>query len=195
MPKSANLIITSDCNMRCRHCYYSNDLKNIYEVKSYLKELKYIIDKLIMFGTEKFILTGGEATLSLDLLEVINYIKEKDGEVIIFSNGYNISNKIIDCCDKFSLSLDGDRNQHNYLRNNTKSFDYLINTLDILDDERKQLYIQTTITKMNINIIDSLIPIYIKYKNILKQINLVGVINTGNVLDNNELVLHDVYYT
>ena len=85
-PKEVWLHITNKCNLKCRHCLFSNTLNNGREIP--FDTLINLIDHLNHVGTNIFIFTGGEPFLYPDFHKVVNYILNKsiDNNVAILTN-------------------------------------------------------------------------------------------------------------
>ena len=133
---------------------------------------------------EKIIFTGGECTLNPYLKEMIKLSKEKEIPVAIFTNGISIPSNILDICDEYYVSLDGNEKIHNLIRGNENAYNQTINSLNVLDKLNKKIVIQTTINKWNIHHLNQLIPIYKEFITNLEQISLEGVVNEGGTIEN-----------
>ncbi len=72
-------------------------------------------------------ITGGEPLLREDIVESFKEIKKRGFFAGMVSNGYNLSETLLKLLIKnglstFTISLDGLKNSHNWLRNNSQSF-------------------------------------------------------------------------
>lgn len=77
--------LTSACNERCIHCYIPNQKKS--EGKGMpIEKVKRLIDEFADMGGLHVTLSGGEAFLHPKLLEAMEYCREKDMMITIFSN-------------------------------------------------------------------------------------------------------------
>lgn len=112
-PVSINLDLTSACNFSCPFCVDSG----IINTGAYLKleDIKKTIDILQDNGLLSVILLGGgEPTLHKDFGEIINYLKDRDIQTGIVTNGARLD-KIIDVAkllrekDWVRISLDASR--------------------------------------------------------------------------------------
>ena len=95
---SCQFELTFGCNFACVYCFNS-----CYNYPTYLtKELntvqiKLILDKLHQAGIIWLCFTGGDPLTRPDFLDIYSYAKEKGFIISVFTNGYSVTEKIIDC--------------------------------------------------------------------------------------------------
>lgn len=83
--RALQIEVTSSCNERCIHCYIPCSEK--YEKYMIPKEDCFkIIDQFSFMGGLYISFTGGEALLHKDIIEIIEYARHKDLEVVLQSN-------------------------------------------------------------------------------------------------------------
>ena len=98
VPQSLTLELTFRCNLSCQMCPL--DLPRMMhdgEHKEFIKERKGveltspeihgIIDDLARFGVKNLTLTGGEAFLRHDILEIIEHVKQTPMKLCVNTNG------------------------------------------------------------------------------------------------------------
>jgi radical SAM protein with 4Fe4S-binding SPASM domain len=83
IPAKAILELTYRCNLRCVHCYI--DTPETDELT--LVEWKGIIDQLKAAGTIYLLLTGGEALMRDDFLEIATYARRSGFIIDLMTNG------------------------------------------------------------------------------------------------------------
>ena len=87
--------LTYNCNFKCKHCYvppaYKREYKN-RELKT--KEVFAVLDQLKERGCFFLGFTGGEPFLRKDIMDILEYAKQCGFEVIIYTNGSLITDKI-----------------------------------------------------------------------------------------------------
>lgn len=86
VPVSINLDLTTTCNYRCDHCIDHDALntRHKYDPDELLQSLEYMIKR----GLRSVILIGGgEPTLHPMFVEVVRFLKQRDVQVAIVSNG------------------------------------------------------------------------------------------------------------
>lgn len=178
-----NIIITHKCNLRCKHCYMNagnNDYEN-YEIMLY--NFKNTIHELQKLGTKEVMLTGGECTTSPILFEILDYCKKTDIKTSIFTNGILFNKKICTYVDDYCLSLDGLKKNHNKLRDRDNAFDNTIKTIKYLIEQKKNVTVQVTVTKLNLIELPKLIDLL--YSIGVKKTNLCCLLDEGRSIDNN----------
>ncbi len=86
--------LTYRCNFKCRHCYVPNSYRKRGELKT--REIFSILDQLAEIGCFYLGFTGGEPFVRNDLMDILRYAKRKGFEIIIYSNGSLIDERIAD---------------------------------------------------------------------------------------------------
>ena len=81
--------LTSDCNLRCKHCYnwWKQEGINMERLGSFRKAyllLDYLIRKTTL---SKVVFTGGEPTISERFIELVLHAKVNGVRVIVITNG------------------------------------------------------------------------------------------------------------
>jgi len=109
--------ITSDCNLRCKHCSQPHHNKNYYE----LGEAKKIVDIIVEYGTERIMFLGGEPILYPWIFEIIEYAKKKNLVTCMSSNGTLLGSEEIKALkevglDHLQISIDGLEKTHDKIR-------------------------------------------------------------------------------
>lgn len=87
--------LTNACNFRCIHCLYN---EKEYSSKGDLttEQALNLADELIEAGVVSVALSGGEAFLRPDTMDIIRKFKENNVAVHIFTNGSLLTDEIID---------------------------------------------------------------------------------------------------
>lgn len=132
-PISVHFEITPNCNFQCVHCY----MKKIHKEHSLsTEEIKRIIDRLYDIGVLFITFTGGEIFTRKDFPEIYLYAKHKGFIIELFTNGYSVSNEILEIfkifppllvdislygsCEETYYSVTGVKNAFNIVINNCK---------------------------------------------------------------------------
>lgn len=89
------LFITSNCNIRCKGCFFENYLSKDKNKIIYYNDYKKIIDQY-KDQFEKVILIGGEPTLHPDLKKMIAYNYSQNLKTTVYTNGYKLKNILYD---------------------------------------------------------------------------------------------------
>ena len=90
--------LTPRCNMNCIHCYLKNS--HIYNELKYERIIE-LIDILYEKGILFLTFTGGEIFTRSDFLDIYLHAKKKGFLVELFTNGYLISDEIIDVLKEY----------------------------------------------------------------------------------------------
>lgn len=94
--KSCFILLTSQCNLKCPHCYNMLDPTklNMEEDSLNLQNLSFLFTQLIKNGYTKILFSGGEALLRNDIFEIIKDAKNKGLRTALFTNGHTLSKDI-----------------------------------------------------------------------------------------------------
>lgn len=96
--------LSSRCNERCIHCYIPNDKKN-HGFDMPTAKVKSILDEFAAMGGIHVTLSGGEAFLHKDIIEIARYCREKDLKITILSNLISLKDEQITALKEVNLSL------------------------------------------------------------------------------------------
>jgi len=142
--EDVTFFITSRCNSKCKHCFYWKSLNKTKDLS--LKEIEKILSNF--YDLNSISLGGGEPFLRKDLDKIIKLvIKYTDVKTIDIP-----TNCLIDITDRFEqilkenfgvnfaidCSLDGLKNDHDYIRGVRGSFDKTIKLIYKLSNLRKK---------------------------------------------------------
>ena len=179
IPHNCYLILTSNCNMRCKHCYGNYGMSVPNNELSGSEWIK-VIEDLAKEGVFFVNISGGEPTVHLDFAEIIKSLIKNEIYFMLTTNGVfndNIMKVILSAKDYIlgvQVSLDGvDPKTHSFIRkdangnSNSNLFDKALNTIKTLVDNEIRTSIASCIHKNNINKITELkeLVIAIKPKN------------------------------
>jgi SynChlorMet cassette radical SAM/SPASM protein ScmE len=159
-PKSASISITGACNLRCKYCFYNNEMEQLRDLKTeqWLAFFKTLSDLSVMDVS----LTGGEVFTRKDLFELIDGIIANRMRYNLLSNGTLIDDKVIEKLsegkrrqrlDYIQISIDGSRAEvHNLSR--PDSFDGAMRGLKLLIKHAFPIAVRVTINKHNLHDLD-----------------------------------------
>lgn len=97
-PYSVHFELTPKCNMNCVHCYLQKH--HHFKEMSYERIIE-ILDILYNKGILFITFTGGEIFTRKDFLDIYMYAKKKGFLIELFTNGYSLSDQIIDTFKKY----------------------------------------------------------------------------------------------
>lgn len=189
--------ITYKCNLRCKHCFTESGVQKKLELT--LKEKFNLINQIKELGIQKISIAGGEPFCSEDIYFFIEECNRNNISVSITTNGTIFNEEVILKLNELkisnlTISFDG---------GNEKSFDFVrgsgtfykvTNNLELLKKYYKGKYsLKTTLMKNNINQIEDIIRIGIKYKCDTVKFNTVR--EDGRAITNkiNILISQDEY--
>lgn len=159
LPNSILLKLTSDCNLRCKHCFYSNTPEKYNQNLDYtFREVLALVDFLVKdLNILSLIYTGGEPFLRKDFLEIVEYTKQYYLPLIIQTNGTLINKNTADALavlldyktDLIQISLEGgNKDTHEQIRG-SGTFNKTIDAIKMLRANGIPVQINTTITSVN----------------------------------------------
>jgi MoaA/NifB/PqqE/SkfB family radical SAM enzyme len=166
-PVLLNILVTSVCDMRCTHCFFTDELDDRPRKKLQMKthEIERISETL-GGNLGVLILAGGEPFTRKDLPEIARafYTNNKLESIYVMSNGqihkriFPDVTRILEECPNLNvtvaLGIDGLKNQHEKIRQKPGSWDIAIETarqLQAIKKQHPQLDVQTCTCFMNSN--------------------------------------------
>ena len=153
-PKKLTLMITSRCNLDCGFCDIPD---RSYKKKDMNKEDAFsIIDAAHRLGVSALEITGGEPFLHKSIFEIIDYANLKEMKVSLTSNGLLIkenAEKILEAKIKcISVSIDGLKKTHDYLRGSTGSYKKALEAIEYIKKKRQDANIAINMVVTNKNV-------------------------------------------
>lgn len=144
--KEVHLDVTDHCNLRCRHCFWGDNLTNNINLSA--DKWENLIAELKNMGVGKIVISGGEAFTRNDLPKIVEACYENRIFLgAIFTNG-TIKNKnvfqVIDFVAKkklqtsFYISMDGYTSEQNDFIRGDGKFEETLNFVKMLVEKRKQ---------------------------------------------------------
>ncbi len=88
---SMEMEFNKSCNFRCLYCYASDHTVHRNELSKH--EFLDLINQARELGARKIIVLGGEPMLYPPIIEMIQYIRDLDMDVELFTNGTNITTR------------------------------------------------------------------------------------------------------
>ena len=154
-PRSVDVEITSQCNLRCRYCYYFDNPSVTYQDLSTDEWLKFF-DELGRCAVMDVTLQGGEPFIRKDLPELIEGIVRNRMRFSILSNGSLVDEKIASYiaqtkrCDCVQISVDGSRPEVHDICRGGGSFEGAIRGIRILRRHGIPITVRVTIHHYNV---------------------------------------------
>lgn len=165
-------LITSQCQLKCAHCYCSADIKNPKARKYTQEEINRFYH---YFKPEVVSATGGEPLLEFETVkQIARSLAVYGGELELVTNAFTLTQNKADELKKinpnisYQISLDGLREYHNKIRGNEQAFDRAVNAIKFLLESNNKVKARLTLTEEN-------------YEETLKVIELLESFNSDNV--------------
>jgi radical SAM enzyme (rSAM/lipoprotein system) len=183
---------TLRCNLRCLHCgsncgiENSNDLPYPAVVKELIK-----IKKMVGRKLPNVVITGGEPLMRKDIEMFGSEISDLGYRWGLVTNGLlldneRLTNLVKSGLSSITISLDGLKDSHNWLRNNDLSFDRTIKAINLVTKYEDLIFdVATCITDKNINELDKIHDLLLDLQ--VKNWRLFTIDPIGRAANNKEL--------
>ena len=87
--KQISIEIIHKCPNKCMHCSSCSDINCTLMIK----KVKELIDSLVTLDTKVLSISGGEPFLHLGLLDIVQYAKDREVNVYIYTSGISLNDK------------------------------------------------------------------------------------------------------
>jgi MoaA/NifB/PqqE/SkfB family radical SAM enzyme len=157
-PVFLNILVTSVCDMRCTHCFFTEELDDRPRKKLQMKADEIgRISETLGGNLGVLVLAGGEPFTRKDLPEIVRsfYDNNKLDSVYLMSNGqihqriFPDVTRILEECPKLNvtvaLGIDGMKAAHEKIRRKEGSWDKAIHTARTLQQMKREQYPQLDI--------------------------------------------------
>lgn len=170
IPLTVIFNITDRCNLRCLYCYGGYYCRGKSELP--LIKVLGIIDELRGMGCKRISFGGGEPLLREDIDKIVDYVKQKNMECVINSNGYLVPYKIntLKKLDVLCLSIDGDERANDAYRGKG-SFKKAMEAIECASRHNVAIHTNTVIHRGNLDSIEFILELARQY-NFLAEFNL-----------------------
>jgi len=190
IPENCVWELTLKCNMNCLHCGSRAGKKRKNELSN--EEALALADELINLGCKYVTLIGGEVFLYNGWEKIARRFTDNGVTVNIITNGYLFDDKQVKevkyaGLSNIALSIDGMQEQHNAIRNNPKSFDHLIKTINRLNQENIKIGVNTTLIDSNVSDLEELYKFLVDNNIKIWQLQLANPM--GNFSDRREQMI------
>jgi Fe-coproporphyrin III synthase len=113
----------SACNCRCIMCDIWKDNKNLKQLT--VDDVSAMLGTLKKLNTSMVVMSGGEALLNPQFFTLCKLLKNEGLKICLLSTGISLAANAADICeytDEVIVSLDGDPDTHNHIRNIPNAF-------------------------------------------------------------------------
>lgn len=186
---------TTRCNLNCRHCGSDCSKDSSFPDMPADDFLKAIDTIKVTAPNFTVVFTGGEPLLRKDIELCGKELRKRGMRWSIVSNGQLYDRQrhisLLNAgMGALTLSLDGLRDSHNWLRNNSISFDRVLNAIELAaSSKRLNFDIVTCVNQKNISELGQIKELLIS-KNV-KAWRLFTILPVGRAVHNPDLLLSD----
>jgi MoaA/NifB/PqqE/SkfB family radical SAM enzyme len=116
----------SACNCRCVMCDIWKDNRNVKQLTE--ADISGLVGSLKQFGTRQVVMSGGEALLNPNFFGLCEILQRINIKVTLLTTGLSLKSNaedIVRWVDEIIVSLDGDKQIHNQIRNVPCAFEKL----------------------------------------------------------------------
>lgn len=116
----------SACNCQCVMCDIWKDNKNLKQLTE--NDITGLLTSLKKFGTREVVMSGGEALLNTNFFRFCEILHRLDIKITLLSTGLTLkrnAEKLVTWVDNVIISLDGNEEIHNHIRNIPNAFQKL----------------------------------------------------------------------
>ena len=200
-PTHALLFITYRCTNQCRMCtIWKRGKKSNKREELNLEYWKKCVDELLSRKIKVIEIFGGDSLIRKDVtIPLIEYIKKKNENVIVdFPTNCNLLDEetakalIRAGVDRLYVSLDGTVEIHDKIRGRKgaynsvlRSLEYLVEAKKNLKQETPEIIINCTISALNIDSFEQIIPVVEKFGADTIEFEYVGEFKEENIQNTN----------
>lgn len=185
LPDSIAWEITDYCPLKCRHCYLDSKNNNIIT----REDIDYILNIIDSSGVGVVQLTGGEALTHPNIDYIIDKLINKGLTINISTSGVVYSSEILESLKKINLvkgavrvSVDGNKETHNYIRRNDLAFKKSMSFIKKMIDEGIACQVATSVLNQSKEELEELTS---NLKNMGVSVHALGLVSIqGNAKEN-----------
>jgi len=150
-PLSAMIEVADRCNEVCVHCYQIQGQKGELDTDDW----RAILDELAEMGVLFLTISGGEATLRHDFLELVEHARSLKFAVKLFTNGLTMDEAMADALARLAvqevqISLYSPRAEvHDWVTKVPGSFDKVVRAVELLVERGVAVVVKSVLTSFN----------------------------------------------
>ena len=180
MPFHMVWLATHACQLRCRHCSSSSELRRPDELTT--AEARGLFDQLAVAGVVDLSISGGEPLLRKDIFELIEYAKYMGFAVGLGSHGAKLSKSQATHfreagLDRFQVSLDGLVSAHETLRRFPGLFWRALAAIELALSAGLRVHVCCTINRLNVRELGALVELAAQHG--VHRVNFSRYVPTG----------------
>ena len=148
VPESVIWILSSRCNLSCKHCYTARFPKKIFEKRVY----EDVLSEILSLEVNSIGFTGGEPLLFPYLKDLLGMVRDVP-RVTIATNGLLIDKEWVSLFSQMKnlhiyLSLDGLKESHEFLRG-SGTFQGVLRSMELLEEAGVNHHVMMAIGSFN----------------------------------------------
>lgn len=179
---------TMACNLRCHHCASAAGLARADELTT--AEALDICNQFPALLVQEVDLTGGEPLLRKDWAVIADHLRKLGISTNILTNGLNLKSEIVHQMkdvgiSNVGISLDGLERTHNSIRGRQDSFEHVLRSIQMIQDQHIEVIVITTVNDLNIRELPAMLGLLESME--VRNWRLQPLIPVGRVLDYQEL--------
>ena len=164
MPLTIQFELTTNCNLKCRHCYNMSN-ERVYERTMTTGDWLKVVDDIIANGgIFQAIMSGGEPLLMGDgLFQIMDKLHEDGTSFVVISNGMLMDEKTVLKLKKYrfywtQISIDGfTAEYHDWFRGVKGSWEKAVNAAFFLSKHGLPLKIAHCVTDQNVDDLENMV--------------------------------------
>jgi len=182
--------LTLKCNMKCKHC--GSIAGNARENELTVDECLNVAGQLIDLGCEQVTFIGGEVFLYEGWERIARKLSESGLYINLITNGFLLGDEQIAQIKyagltNLGISLDGMKENHNYIRNVNTSFEKVMDAINVLNREGIPVAVVTSLIDRNFEDLYNMYNLLVEKDIQLWQIQIVNPM--GNMANKKDLIL------
>jgi radical SAM protein with 4Fe4S-binding SPASM domain len=162
-PTKLDLRIVYGCNLRCKMCGQWGDTGTFFDydktrlgAQLSVEVIERVVDELIPHGLRYVDMEGGETFLYPQIMDLLRKLKSRGLFVKPVTNGTRLerfAEEIVDSrIDAIHVSMDGDREAHNHVRQASWAYDKTLEGLAALMEARKRAGRRVPLVQINFTV-------------------------------------------
>jgi radical SAM protein with 4Fe4S-binding SPASM domain len=135
-PTHIHLCLTHFCNLRCKHCFLAagEKLHDELTIDQWIDGLSNVLNYI---KNPYITVSGGEPTTYPSLKKLLMFLKEKQSNITLYTNGHSDLSNILHYVDAVQISLEGlSANTHDFIRG-SGSFKRILKNIERMPDKSK----------------------------------------------------------
>lgn len=195
-PLKTLLELTHNCNLKCVHCFADADFccktpEGYLDGEMNTEQWCQVIDKIIDAGVFEILLSGGEATMRKDLIDIARHIQERGASYCLLSNTTLIDDALAKQlketgCVKVESNLDGyNAETYDSFRGVSGSFDATVKGIKAC--LRQGLPVRCNVMETKMNIFDLKKIVDTAYEIGVREVCIVPLESGGRAKTNDHL--------